>query len=163
MLVHVSHEKNCTKFHRAGQVLVCSEFILTVISSEMFGVCSQPPFTSVSHVRVAACPWEQLACVSVCLLSHVFSHAAVPCGLGGILCWQGNICLPSLLCRFSGIATLKMMHIFLKMLTPNMSNYNTLSWPTRPWPKSLWLWRWNLCRWLLLFAGIYFFWRLPYI
>lgn len=55
MLVHVSHKKNCTKFHRAGQVLVCSEFILTVISSEIFGGCSQSPFTSVNQSCVSCC------------------------------------------------------------------------------------------------------------
>jgi hypothetical protein len=56
MLVHVLCTKNGTKFHRAGHVFMCSEFILNILSSQMVGGGSQLPVTSVSNVRVAACP-----------------------------------------------------------------------------------------------------------
>lgn len=70
VLVHVSHKKNCTKFCRAGQVLVCSEFILTVISSEMFGGCSQSLFT---------CQSCESCCVPLIATSLCFSMSVVTC------------------------------------------------------------------------------------
>jgi hypothetical protein len=52
MLVHMSHKKHGSKFRRAGWVFVCSELILTVISSQMVGAVT-------SHIS-----WS---CESCCL------------------------------------------------------------------------------------------------